>query len=71
LPRTIQTGRPKRFEGKSVRIPMILSEEEDIAFKKAREKMFPGAATSYVLRYLIADFCKDAGIKWPEAGKTR
>jgi hypothetical protein len=63
---TKQTGRPKRFKGKAVRIPLILSPDEDEAFKKARENKFPGAATNYVLRRLIADFCEAEHIKWPK-----
>jgi hypothetical protein len=68
-----KTGRPKRVQGgkggssaggeEVVRIPLELSVEESTAFAKAMDKIFPGATRSYVLRRLIADFCKEAGIK--------
>ena len=69
-----KTGRPKRVRGgksssssgggeEVVRIPLELSVEESSAFAKAMDKTFPGATRSYVLRRLIADFCKEAGIK--------
>ena len=60
------TGRPRRIEGDAVRIPLELSQVEDAAFRQAMEKSYPGATRSYVLRHLIAEFCKEAKIKWPE-----
>lgn len=57
-------GRPKRAKGKNVRVPLVLTEDEVKAFASAMEKTFPGATTSYVLRHLISEFCKEAGIKW-------
>ena len=59
-------GRPRRIDGEAIRIPLDLSEEEDNALREAMEKTFPGASRAYVLRRLIAEFCKDAKIAWPK-----
>ena len=61
-----ESGRPKRAEGKTVRVPLLLTEFEQAAFDEARGKEFPGASRGYVLRLLLAEFCKKNKIQWPE-----
>jgi len=59
------TGRPRRFEGDAVRIPLELSPAENDAFMQAKRRVFPLANRTAVLRHLIAKWVKEAGVKWP------
>jgi hypothetical protein len=68
---TKKTGRPKRVKGPLVRVPFLLSQEEDTAFRQASEEKFPGASRGYILRCLIGAFCKETGVKWPGLDKEK
>lgn len=46
-----------------VRIPLELPPDLAHRLNLAMAKKFPGANRSFVLRRLIEEFCKDAGIK--------
>lgn len=46
-----------------VRIPLELPPDLAHRLNQAMAKKFPGANRSFVLRRLIEEFCKDAGIK--------
>jgi hypothetical protein len=46
-----------------VRIPLELPPDLAHRLNQAMAKKFPGANRSYVLRQLIEQFCKEAGVK--------
>lgn len=62
-----KSGRPPRGKGPAeVRVPLLLTEEEDKAFDEVSKKAFPGASKGFILRLLIAGLCKEHKVRWPE-----
>jgi hypothetical protein len=57
-----QTPMPEEPRG-VVRIPLELPPDLARRLNQAMAKKFPGANRSYVLRELIEQFCKEAGVK--------
>lgn len=62
-------GRPRRFKSddEMIRVPLNLTNEEDMAFKRAMAIVYPGATRTNVLLMLIQSLCKEARVKWPES----